>query len=77
MPFQSLGSDTSYDWIGLLVQILLPGLIAFGAAWAGAYFAFRYQNKKAEEDKTTSEIAAINKAEITLGQMQNESPLIC
>ncbi len=71
MHFQSLGSDTSYDWIGLFVQVLLPGLIAFGAAWAGAYFAFRYQNKKVEEQETTSEIAAINMVVITLGQMQN------
>jgi hypothetical protein len=54
------------------LTLLLPAAIAFGAAWAGAYFAFRFQNQKQEERKTTSEIDAINSTMVTLGQMNNE-----
>ena len=54
------------------LALLLPAAIAFGAAWAGAYFAFRFQNQKEEERKTTSEIDAINSTMMTLGQMKNE-----
>lgn len=54
------------------LTLLLPAAIAFGAAWAGAYFAFRFQNQKEAERKTTSEIDAINSAMVTLGQMNNE-----
>lgn len=54
------------------LALMLTAAIAFGAAWAGAYFAFRFQNQKEEERKTTSEIDAINSSMVTLGQMNNE-----
>lgn len=68
MPILDAVSTTSFDW----AQLLLPAVIAFGAAWAGAYFAFRFQNSSAREDRITSQIDAINAAAMTLGQMQNE-----
>ncbi len=48
---------------------LLPAAIAFGAAWAGAYFAFRFQNQIEEERKTNSDIDVINITMITLAQI--------
>ena len=72
MDFSIPSTETSIAWLPMFVQILLPAAIAFGAAWAGAYFAFRFQNQKEEARKTTSEIDAINSAMVTLGQMNNE-----
>ncbi len=72
MIFFFPGAEASIDWIGLLFQFLTPAAVPFSAAWAGAYFAFRFQNQKEEERKTTSQIEVINSTTITLSQMHKE-----
>lgn len=69
IPGASTGSSAD---IADFLQFLLPAVAAVAAAFFGAYFAFRFQNQKAQEEKITSQIDAINRTMLVLGQMKPE-----
>lgn len=54
------------------LELIIPSLTTLLAAFLGAYFAFRFQNKKEEEKKYQKNIEAANRAIFTLTRIINE-----
>lgn len=66
----ALGLLTKIDKDSL--ELIIPALTTLVAAFLGAYFAFRFQNKKEEEKKHQSNVEAAHRAIFTLSRIINQ-----
>lgn len=58
------------------LELIIPSLTTLLAAFLGAYFAFRFQNKKEEKKRYQANVEAGNRAIFTLTRIINELEVI-